>query len=253
MDEWRALAHEQTADSYLKMATEEAIMNAVRNRTSPPTLRFYSWNRPAVSLGYFQNAERELDLAACERDGIEIFRRLTGGGAVYKSPHSETNYSFIIREDEGLIPKDVEASYTLLCGAIITGLRSIGFPVEHKPINDITLFGKKISGNAQTRKDNVILHHGTILLHAETTPMFTYLRIPAEKLRAKHVTQAEELVTGLCTYKTVTQEHIHHAIIEGFRTTFRIRFSTSTLTAQEEKEAQELYPRYRSTEFIFWK
>ena len=161
---WRYITLESEKDSFSKMATEEAIMEEVRSKKSPPTLRFYSWNKPAVSLGFFQDAKEELDLSECKKDNIEIFRRITGGGAVYKSDSYELNYSFIIREDENLIPKDVEKSYRLICGALIEALRNLGYDAKFNPINDIVISTKKVSGNAQTRIDNVLLHHGTILL-----------------------------------------------------------------------------------------
>src|SRR6056297_4081389 len=118
MNKFRVIPLEEEEDSFMKMATEEAIMNAVRAGRVLPTLRFYSWKKPAVALGFFQQADKELNLDACKKDDIEIFRRITGGGAVYKSPEFELNYSFIIGEDDPAIPKDVEKSYQLICGAL---------------------------------------------------------------------------------------------------------------------------------------
>ncbi|MFW6282663.1 MAG: lipoate--protein ligase family protein, partial [Minisyncoccales bacterium] len=149
MNEYRVISLEQEQDSFMKMAIEEAIINEVRKGNSPPTLRFYAWKTPAVALGYFQEVNKEINILTCKKDNVEIFRRITGGGAVYKSPQFELNYSFIIREEEPNIPKDVEASYELLCGAIILGLKKLGIKTNFKPINDIMLNGKKVSGNAQ--------------------------------------------------------------------------------------------------------
>ncbi|MFW5976925.1 MAG: lipoate--protein ligase family protein, partial [Candidatus Nanoarchaeia archaeon] len=126
MNEYRVISLEQEQDSFMKMAIEEAIINEVRKGNSPPTLRFYAWKTPAVALGYFQEVNKEINILTCKKDNVEIFRRITGGGAVYKSPQFELNYSFIIREEEPNIPKDVEASYELLCGAIILGLKKLG-------------------------------------------------------------------------------------------------------------------------------
>lgn len=253
MNEWRAIPLEQEQDSFMKMAVEEAIMNAVRTGCSPPTLRFYAWNKPAVALGYFQEAGKELNMNACKEDDIEIFRRLTGGGAVYKSPEFELNYSFIIREDNPKIPKDVEASYRLLCGAVIKGLEKIGFTTEFKPINDIMLGGKKVSGNAQTRVDNVLLHHGTILLKPETEKMFTYLKIDDKKLLEKKVRTVKELVTGLSSYGAVTKEGLQKAIIEGFKEAFDVCFAQSELSKSESDDARKLYPKYVDEKFIYWR
>lgn len=255
MASWRAVALEKKQDSFMKMAAEEAIMNSVRKRKAPPTLRFYSWDKPAVALGYFQQADIELNIELCKREGVEIFRRITGGGAVYKSPEFELNYSFIIREDEPGIPKDVEESYRLLCGAVILGLKELGFAAEFKPINDIMLSGKKVSGNAQTRVDNVLLHHGTILLKPEVDKMFRYLKIDDKKLLEKKVKSVRELVTGLneTGERQVSKEEIVAAVTLGFSKTFDRKFALSELSPAEEEDAKRLYSKYADEKFVFWR
>lgn len=252
MDELRVMPSEEEQDSFMKMATEEAIMNAVREGRVSPTLRFYAWDRPAVALGFFQKASKELDLDACKKDGIEIFRRLTGGGAVYKSPQFEINYSFIIREDEPDVPSDIEESFKVVCGAVMEGLKRLGFDTEFKPINDIMLHGKKISGNAQTRQDNVLLLHGTVLLEPEVEKMFTYLKIDDNKLFERKVKSAEELVTGLHEYKHVSKQEIEQAIIEGFKRTFQTEFKRSRITPVEAENARELCTKYANPSFVYW-
>ncbi|NCP72111.1 lipoate--protein ligase family protein [archaeon] len=253
MKKWRLISLEDKEDSYYKMASEEAIMSSVRDKSSLPTLRFYSWNKPAVSLGFFQEAKKELNLEECSKNNIEIFRRITGGGAVYKSPLYEINYSLIIREDDFCIPKDVEKSYALICSGIIAGLRKLGFETTFKPVNDILLNNKKISGNAQTRVDNVILHHGTILLKPECEIMFKYLKIDDKKLLEKKVKSAKDLVCGLYDYKTIPKEKIISAIVQGFEEIFNINFMTSSLTEKEKFMTKELYSKYSDKKFIFWR
>jgi lipoate-protein ligase A len=252
-ENYRVIPLEQEDDSYMKMAKEEAIMNSLRQGTSPPTLRFYSWTKPAVALGYFQKADEELNLNLCKKDNIEVFRRLTGGGAVYKSPQYEFNYSFIIREDDPTIPKDVEKSYEIICSAIIIGLKKLGFETKFKPINDIMLDGKKVSGNAQTRVDNVILHHGTILLKPQVEEMFKYLKIDEEKLLKKKVKDVKDLVTGLNEIKKVTKQQLQEAIIKGFSETFSKSFIQKNITQEEQDFANQAYKKYSNDEFIYWR
>jgi len=253
MNKWRVIALEKEHDSYLKMATEEAIINSVRKKDSPPTLRFYSWNKPAVSLGYFQKANTELNLDKCKEDNIEIFRRLTGGGAVYKSSLYEINYSFIIREDDPLISKNVEESYQTFSKAIIEGFKSLGIILIFKPINDILFNGKKVSGNAQTRIDNVVLHHGTILLRPEIEKMFKYLKVDSKKFIEKKASSPKDLVTGIYDYSFIPINQIIDAIIKGFIIVFETNFKYSTLSETEKKNAQELYSKYSDNNFIFYR
>lgn len=250
---WRVISIEEEQDSFMKMAVEESIMNSVRKNLVPPTLRFYAWNKPAVSLGFFQEANKELDLEVCKKDNIEIFRRITGGGAVYKSPEFEINYSFIIKEDQEKIPKDVEESYRIICNALIIGLKKLGFETKFKPINDIIFNNKKISGNAQTRVDNVLLHHGTILLKPEVEKMFKYLKIDDKKLFEKKVNDVKELVTGLCEYKNVCKKDIEKCVLEGFKQVFQKEFIYSELTEQEIKDSKELYKKYNNEDFVYWR
>lgn len=251
MVEWRLIGLEESQNSFEKMALEEAIMDSVRTNSSPPTLRFYSWNKPAVSIGFFQNPEKELNLENCKKDSIEVFRRITGGGAVFKSVE-EINYSFVIREDEPLIPKEVIKSYELICGAIITGLKELGFNPKFKPINDIMILEKKFSGNAQTRINNVLLHHGTILLKVNPK-MFSYLNINEQKLLEKKVSKPSELVTGLHDHKIIPKQEIINAITTGFEKTFNKKFVLNKLTKNELLNTKKLVPKYSSKEFVFGK
>lgn len=253
MSDWRVLDLEENDDSFMKMATEEAIMNAVREKRVFPTLRFYSWSKPAVALGFFQQAEKELSLEACKMENVEIFRRITGGGAVYKSSCFELNYSFIIREDFKCVPKDVEESYRLICGAVMKGLDRLGFSVDFKPINDIMIGGKKVSGNAQTRVDNVLLHHGTILFRPEVEKMFKYLKIDDKKLFEKKVRSAKDLVVGLCDYREITKKEVADAIVKGFEEIFEKKFLNSSITREESRDAEILYEKYADEKFIFWR
>ena len=254
MKSWRLLRLETQDDSFLKMAKEEAIMDALRAGQVPATLRFYAWSKPAVAIGYFQEVDKELDLSRCRADGVELFRRLTGGGAVYKFPTYELNYSFIIHEDDLRVPKDIEASYKLICGAVMKGLARLGFVTTFKPINDILLDGKKISGNAQTRVDNVLLQHGTILLRPDIKKMFTYLKIDDEKLREKKVAHVSDLVTGLCETRQVSQVEVQDAITEGFRDVFGEEFEeAANLTPAELARAKDLYSKYAGDEWNLWR
>lgn len=249
---WRLIPLEFSDDSCLLMSKEEAVMNAVRDG-APPTLRFYSWLTPAVALGFFQKGDVELNLAACKKDGVDVFRRITGGGAVYKQPGGEINYSLIIREDDPMIPKDIEESYHLICGAVMLGLKKLGFETSFKPINDILLNGLKISGNAQTRVDNVLLQHGTILFDVDFDKMFSYLNIDEVK-RKKKTDDVKNLVVGLRHFKpNLSFDEVEHAIIKGFEETFNINCEQTELSQKELDDAISLKPKYSDQSFISWR
>ena len=92
----------------------------------------------------------KIDIEACRGRGVDIVRRITGGGAVFHD--AELTYSIVIPEGHPLAPPSILDSYGLLCAGIIEGLKELGIKSEFSPINDIVSAGKKISGNAQTRK-----------------------------------------------------------------------------------------------------
>jgi lipoate---protein ligase len=101
---------------------------------------------------------------------------MTGGGAVLHD--SELTYSFITRE----YPQNILESYRMICDPIINCLVNLGFnEVKFAALNDVVVDGKKVSGNAQTRKEGILLQHGTILLDVDPEKMFTLLKVPKKR------------------------------------------------------------------------
>jgi len=176
------------------MAVDEAIMLAREADEVPDTLRFYVFEPPAVTIGYFQSKQQEVDIKKAGSLDVDIVRRLTGGGAVYHDSGGFT-YSFICSEDS--VPSDILESYQFICNGIIKSLERLGLKAEFKPVNDIILNGKKVSGNAQTRRRGTVLQHGTLLLSVDVSTMFSLLKVPDEKLRDKMIKAVSERVTSL--------------------------------------------------------
>lgn len=183
------------ASASANMALDEAILESVASGDSLPTLRFYGWSPAAVSLGYFQGAEEELDLEACRIAGIDIVRRITGGGAVLHD--AELTYSIALPLDHPLASPSILDSYRTLCAPIVRGLADLGVAAAFAPINDVVCGERKISGNAQTRKRGVLLQHGTILLKVEPERMFSLLKVPREKAAGKMLDSIRSRVTSL--------------------------------------------------------
>jgi lipoate-protein ligase A len=255
MTNWRLLQHENEDNSYQKMALDEAILNSVSKNESPATLRFYSWKKPAVALGYFQAVDEEVNIQTCQKDKVEIFRRMTGGGAVYKDPKGELNYSLIIPESHPGIPRDILASYGAIEKGIIEGLRLLGLKAELNGVNDIVLNGKKISGNAQTRKNGVIFQHGTVLIDFDIKKMASYLKISREKISDKALKNIEDRVGTLRSHLSeASLFDIEKAIIKGFQTTFNVNIIPDKLSNEEKKDKKSLYEqKYSTREWNFWR
>lgn len=230
----------------MNMAIDEAIL-----LSKTPTLRFFAWEPPAVTIGYFQGIEQEVDLKKCAQEGVDVVRRLTGGGAVFHE--NELTYSFILPEDS-FVSRDILDSYGQICWFIVEGLRRLGLEAEFKPVNDIIVNGKKISGNAQTRKGGMILQHGTILLDVDVTKMFSLLKVPNEKIRDKMIAAVEERVTSVSKElgRDVGFKEVQAALIHAFKEDSHMRgLDQETLSLQELEKAQELVGKYSSKEWNF--
>lgn len=212
---WRLLLT-GAASAVENMAIDEAVLRCM-GPGQPCTLRLYEWQPSAVSIGYFQGLDQEVDIDACRAKGVNVVRRLTGGGAVYHDHLGELTYSLIVPESYPGIPHKVLDSYAVLCAGVVKGLEKLGLPAVFKPINDILVNGKKISGNAQTRRFGGILQHGTILYTVDPTLMFSLLKVPNEKMRDKLIAGVEERVTSILREMgPVDKDTIVQALIAGF-------------------------------------
>lgn len=226
------------ASGAMQMALDEAMLTARIKGIVPNTLRFFSWNPAAITIGFFQGLEKEVDVKKAKRFGIDVVRRYTGGGAVLHE--HELTYSLAVSEKE--IQGDIISSYNKLCSGIILGLKEMGLNAEFKPVNDIIVNGKKISGNGQTRKNGVILQHGTVLLDVDLEKMFSVLRVPDEKIKDKLITAASERVTSLKKElnRTVTMKETENALIKGFEKSMKIELKQGNFTEFEKNLAEKL-------------
>jgi len=256
--DWRIIGLEQH-DAFMNMALDEACAEAVSRRDVPPTIRFYRWMPGAVSIGYFQSLEDEVSTANCKGIGVDFVRRRTGGGAVYHDYEGEITYSVIGPVQR--FPRGITESYQLICGWVIDSLKKLDIRAEFKPINDIVLAagamgpdgekvgGKKISGNAQTRRNGILLQHGTILFSVDLPKMFSLLKVGAEKISDKMIAAAEDRVTSLKKLRPeLLLEDLYEALLRGF--TAGKKFETGEWTLAELARAQELADtRYRTAEW----
>ena len=252
-EKWRLL-DTGLNDAFYNMALDEAIVIARSKNLVPNTIRFFRWSPSAVSIGYFQSMEEEVDIKACDEMGIDYIRRRTGGGAVYHDTEGELTYSIIVDENHRLISRDFQETYRTLCSGLVLGLRQLGVPAEFKPINDIVARGKKISGNAQTRGMSIVHQHGTILRKVDPALMFKVLKVPSEKIRDKLIRSVEERVTSIndVLRRDVSFRELKDALIKGFEDSFGIKLMPGSITDFEEDLAQRLkVEKYASRKWNF--
>ena len=131
-----------------------------------------------VVLGRSSDPARELDIAACLADRVRVIRRKSGGGAVVIAPGC-LNYSLRVSLERFPALRDIRGSYRLILGALLRALAVPG--LEIRGLADLALENRKVSGNAQRRDAQSLLHHGTLLYAFDPRLAMRYLRSPARE------------------------------------------------------------------------
>jgi lipoate-protein ligase A len=252
MSVWRLLKLE-TRDAFTNMAIDEAILTARIAGKVPNTLRFYRWEPSAVSIGRFQDLFNEVHVENCRKHGVDIVRRITGGGAVYHDQDGEITYSVVVDgKDLGCAEMDMVYAYKAICGGLIEAVKTLGTNAEFNPTDpkqcpNITIKGKKISGSAQSYRRGVLLQHGTFLVDIDHEKMFTFLKAPWTKtlldlleISKKKLTSAKQELES-----RVSMEEAYQALVRGFEKALKIQLAEEELTSYERKLAERL----RKTKF----
>jgi lipoate---protein ligase len=251
MDTWRLLSL-QTNNAAMNMAIDEAILNARIGGEVPNTLRFYRWQPSAVSVGKNQNQENEVYLDACKWLGVDVVRRVSGGGTVYHDFEGEVTYSVTAQTaDFGV--GDITAVYFKIYEAITDALRLLGVPTDFssgdaKNCPNLNVNGKKISGSSQTITHGVVLQHGTILCSMDLPKMFTLI-----KLKNASCTQAADIakhkITSIQTElgHKISFDTVANALALGFRAILKIQIEEGKLTPSELEMANKLYKEKYTT------
>ncbi len=252
---WRLLKFE-TRNAYMNMAIDEAILEARIRGLAPNTVRFYRWKPSAVSIGRFQKLENEVYLENCHRHGVDIVRRITGGGTVYHDAEGEITYS-VVASKEDLSANDITEVYAKIYAGIVEALKILGLYADFnegdsRACPNLTINGRKISGSAQCHKSDVVLQHGTILVDVNLKKMFTFLRVPWAKTCMEVVGIAKNKITSIKAElgNEIPQATVLEALIEGFQKALKARLENGDLTRYEKALAEKLCKgKYVTTEW----
>ena len=184
MPAWRLLVTEPS-DGAWNMAVDEALLRSRLAGGGAPTVRFFAWEPPAISLGYGQALDRGINLSLAARLGIGLVRRPTGGSAVYHDTRErEVTYSVVAASGDHAGFDDLLETYRLIGSALVLGLQRLAVPADLVPVGrlrgsvpafcfartgsyEVEVAGKKIIGSAQRRQGGAFLQHGSILLGAD--------------------------------------------------------------------------------------
>ena len=249
-------------DGRWNMAVDEAILSAVASALAPPTLRIYGWARPCVSVGCTQ-AVADLDLATCERQGLPVLRRASGGTAVL---HADTlAYSLVLPAGHWLAVPDIVESYRLMGPPVLLALRRLG--VEARLVEpdrahgggratgfgssacfarlapyEVVYDGKKLVGNSQLRRRGGVLHHALLHLDFEPGRLARLLATATGDERARLTAYLAARVGSLAEAagRTITPEAAASALAAGFSEGLEVSLETGGLTSEETAEAGRL-------------
>jgi len=234
-----------TLDPAMHVALDEVIGREVAEGTRPPTFRFWDWDSPLVVIGSFQSYVNEIDPEGAAKHGINVVRRVSGGGAMFMEPGNTITYSLVVPNSlvEGL---SFERSYSFLDDWVIEALAEVGVKAHFVPLNDIASDAGKIGGAAQKRlAAGAVLHHVTMAYDIDADKMTEVLRIGREKMSDKGTRSANKRVDPMRSQTGMSRD----AIIDAFLQTFRRRYATheSDYTEAELAEARELVDAKFST------
>jgi lipoate-protein ligase A len=251
---WRLL-DTGPADGFTNMAVDEAIMVHHATAGGLPTVRFYSWSPPAVSLGYGQSMAADIDLDRCRTLGIDVVRRPTGGRAVLHD--REVTYSVVFRADHPRATPGILAAYLMVSRALVRGLSYLGVsaellpprgspPIASEPANpvcfarpssyEVAVGGRKIVGSAQRRTQGVIMQHGSLPLSLDLDKLCSLLGASPSARRAAeginryraHIIDLAEAAGRQYDYNDVVA-----ALSRGFAETWEVELIPGTLTSSE--------------------
>ena len=256
---WR-FVNTGNGEAAFNMALDEALLLVHEAGTALPTLRVYGWCQPTLSLGYAQNARQDVDLAACQAQGVAVVRRPTGGRAVLHD--QEVTYSVVMPLLLVDGPSPITEHYRRIGMALAAALQSLGVPVHlarphvrATPARalaspacfaalsryELSAAGKKIVGSAQKRAQCALLQHGSIPLWLDRQRLFQCFRVPPERCQAL----VQEAYTTMGAVNEVAPAPVallavQDALRQGFSATFGVELVEMPISPEEWRLAQHL-------------
>ncbi len=225
-------------DGWKNLAMDEWFLDHL----DPQDMIVYFYiNDNAVIIGKNQNPWRECDLAAMERDQVQLVRRVTGGGAVYHDA-GNLNFSFIMGEGR----YDLEKQLNLILKAV----RSFGIPCSFTGRNDLLADGRKFSGNAFCSRGGIRQHHGTLLLSSDLGRLQNYLQVDPRKLKAKGVQSVRSRVCNLSEFiPSVTV----HAMASAIHKAYEEEYGEVTDFLPTPEQLAQAAPYYEKQQSWDWR
>lgn len=255
MEKWHFVQSGPCTPSF-NMALDEALLDWHSTGSIGPVIRFYEWSPATLSIGYFQQAERDVNMQAVKEQSLGFVRRPTGGRAVLHE--HELTYSIIVSEQYPNMPESVTEAYRVLSEGILLGFQNLGleayFSVPEteeqkadlkKPKSavcfdapswyELVVEGKKVAGSAQTRQKGVILQHGAILLDLDAEKLLSVFNFSSEEAKQKMREKLPEKAVAMNSFvkEPFTVEQCSVAFKKGFEKALHIELIPYTLSEEQ--------------------
>jgi lipoyl(octanoyl) transferase len=247
------------------MALDQVLLESAAAAGFPPTLRFYRWSPPALSIGRFQSID-DVELVACAREGIEVVRRPTGGKSILHL--DDFTYSIVMPASFPL-PDNVAEAYRIICLGILRALQILGFAAAMQSHDsedyrltggacfaaatqaDLESAGRKLCGSAQVRRGGAVLQHGSMLLEDHSELLFRILRFDSERERLNGLESYRRRCTALNRGdESCSWDEVATSFVRGFREIFGAEIEEGVLTTREEARWEALTHAYASPEWL---
>jgi lipoate-protein ligase A len=245
---WRFLKYNRY-NAFENMAIDEAIFQETIKNKKKPTIRFYGWHPAAVSIGYFQDPQKELNEEQCRNMRVDIVRRLTGGKAVFHN--DEITYSVVAGVGEKLFPAGITGTYKVISDCLVQGLAYLGIKANHASAcrtekdmdlrsccfsvpsrNEILVAGRKICGSAQKRTVGGFLQHGSLLLTFDPVKALSViLPFSTSEHLAKLRNSVAAINEGIAN--PIETNEICNALKRGFADVLGVEIAEEPLTSGE--------------------
>lgn len=233
------------------MALDDVILTARSKGLVPDSVRFLQFSPRCALVGYHQDVEQEIRVDWCRENGVDISRRITGGGALFWD-ESQIGWEVIASQAHPSIPSSIVGLYPRLCSAVVSALRKLGIEASFRPRNDIEVRGRKISGTGGTDLGGAFLFQGTLLVDFDVDSMLRALRIPTEKLKDKEIESVKDRVTCIRWElgRTPSSCEIKKLLAAAFEETLGIRLTPGDLAPEEEMLLAERLPFFLSDDWV---
>lgn len=228
-----------STDPYFNLALEEYLFQQLDSADG----LFMLWqNDNAIVIGRYQNAVQEINQAFVREHGIHVVRRLSGGGAVY---HDLGNLNFTFITPEGATR---EIDFHFFCQPILSALAQIDIHAELTGRNDLTIEGKKFSGNSQYIMQGRVLHHGTLMFRSDLSVVSRALRVDRDKVESKGIPSVSSRVANIADYlsKDISLQEFKYRLVEA------VSKDTPLLSFSLEDKDLAAVSRLRDNKYSTW-